>query len=38
MTRRGAKAEARALVQAFPNLKGMIIPAGIGLPAAVRAP
>ena len=26
-----------ALVQAFPNLKGIIIPAGIGLPAAARA-
>ena len=29
--------QALALVQAFPNLKGMIIPAGIGLPAAARA-
>ena len=26
-----------ALVQAFPNLKGIIVPAGIGLPAAARA-
>jgi rhamnose transport system substrate-binding protein len=26
-----------ALAQAFPNLKGIIIPAGIGLPAAARA-
>ncbi len=26
-----------ALVEAFPNLKGIIIPAGIGLPAAARA-
>ena len=29
--------QALALVQAFPNLKGIIIPAGIGLPAAARA-
>jgi rhamnose transport system substrate-binding protein len=29
--------QALALVQAFPNLKGVIIPAGIGLPAAARA-
>ena len=29
--------QALALVQAFPNLKGTIIPAGIGLPAAARA-
>ena len=27
----------QALIQAFPNLKGIIIPAGIGLPAAARA-
>ena len=26
-----------ALAQAFPNLKGIIVPAGIGLPAAARA-
>ena len=25
------------LLQAFPNLKGIIVPAGIGLPAAARA-
>ena len=30
--------QALALVQAFPNLKGIIIPAGIGLPAAASAP
>jgi rhamnose transport system substrate-binding protein len=29
--------QALALVQAFPSLKGIIIPAGIGLPAAARA-
>lgn len=29
--------QALALVEAFPNLKGIIIPAGIGLPAAARA-
>jgi rhamnose transport system substrate-binding protein len=29
--------QALALVQAFPTLKGIIIPAGIGLPAAARA-
>ncbi|MBY2925518.1 substrate-binding domain-containing protein [Rhizobium leguminosarum] len=29
--------QALALAQAFPNLKGIIIPAGIGLPAAARA-
>jgi rhamnose transport system substrate-binding protein len=29
--------QALALVQAFPNLKGIIVPAGIGLPAAARA-
>jgi rhamnose transport system substrate-binding protein len=29
--------QALALVQAFPRLKGIIIPAGIGLPAAARA-
>ena len=29
--------QAVALTQAFPNLKGIIIPAGIGLPAAARA-
>ncbi len=29
--------QALALVQAFPKLKGIIIPAGIGLPAAARA-
>ncbi len=29
--------QALALVQAFPNLKAIIIPAGIGLPAAARA-
>ena len=29
--------QALVLVQAFPNLKGIIIPAGIGLPAAARA-
>ncbi|GLS21592.1 rhamnose ABC transporter substrate-binding protein [Labrys miyagiensis] len=29
--------QALGLVQAFPNLKGIIIPAGIGLPAAARA-
>jgi rhamnose transport system substrate-binding protein len=29
--------QALALVQAFPDLKGIIIPAGIGLPAAARA-
>jgi rhamnose transport system substrate-binding protein len=29
--------QALALVQAFPTLKGVIIPAGIGLPAAARA-
>jgi rhamnose transport system substrate-binding protein len=29
--------QALALIQAFPNLKGIIIPAGIGLPAAARA-
>lgn len=29
--------QALALVQAFPNLKGIVIPAGIGLPAAARA-
>lgn len=29
--------QAIALAQAFPNLKGIIIPAGIGLPAAARA-
>jgi len=29
--------QALALVQAFPNLNGIIIPAGIGLPAAARA-
>ncbi len=29
--------QAQALVQAFPNLKGIIVPAGIGLPAAARA-
>lgn len=29
--------QAIALVQAFPDLKGIIIPAGIGLPAAARA-
>lgn len=29
--------QALALAQAFPNLKGIIVPAGIGLPAAARA-
>jgi rhamnose transport system substrate-binding protein len=29
--------QALALAEAFPNLKGIIIPAGIGLPAAARA-
>jgi rhamnose transport system substrate-binding protein len=29
--------QALALVQAFPNLKAIIVPAGIGLPAAARA-
>jgi rhamnose transport system substrate-binding protein len=29
--------QALALVQAFPNLKGIVVPAGIGLPAAARA-
>lgn len=29
--------QALALAQAFPNLKGIVIPAGIGLPAAARA-
>ncbi|MBY5904198.1 substrate-binding domain-containing protein [Rhizobium leguminosarum] len=29
--------QALALVQAYPNLKGIIVPAGIGLPAAARA-
>jgi rhamnose transport system substrate-binding protein len=29
--------QALALVQAFPNLKGIIIPSGLGLPAAARA-
>jgi rhamnose transport system substrate-binding protein len=29
--------QALGLVQAYPNLKGIIIPAGIGLPAAARA-
>lgn len=29
--------QALGLVQAFPNLKGIIVPAGIGLPAAARA-
>ena len=29
--------QALALVQAFPDLKGIIVPAGIGLPAAARA-
>ena len=29
--------QALALVEAFPNLKGIIVPAGIGLPAAARA-
>lgn len=29
--------QALALTQAFPNLKGIIVPAGIGLPAAARA-
>jgi rhamnose transport system substrate-binding protein len=29
--------QALALVEAYPNLKGIIIPAGIGLPAAARA-
>jgi rhamnose transport system substrate-binding protein len=29
--------QALALVQAFPSLKGIIVPAGIGLPAAARA-
>jgi rhamnose transport system substrate-binding protein len=29
--------QATALVQAYPNLKGMIIPAGIGYPAAAQA-
>jgi rhamnose transport system substrate-binding protein len=29
--------QAKALVQSYPNLKGIIIPAGIGLPAAAQA-
>lgn len=29
--------QAKSLVQAYPNLKGIIIPAGIGLPAAAQA-
>jgi rhamnose transport system substrate-binding protein len=29
--------QAKALVQAYPNLKGIIVPAGIGLPAAAQA-
>jgi len=29
--------QALALVQAFPNLKGIIVPSGLGLPAAARA-
>lgn len=29
--------QTRALVAAYPNLKGIIVPAGIGLPAAARA-
>lgn len=29
--------QALALAQAFPNLKGIVVPAGIGLPAAARA-
>lgn len=29
--------QALALIQAFPNLKGIIVPSGIGLPAAARA-
>jgi rhamnose transport system substrate-binding protein len=29
--------QAKALVQAYPNLKGILVPAGIGLPAAAQA-
>ena len=29
--------QAKALIQAYPNLKGIIVPAGIGLPAAAQA-
>jgi rhamnose transport system substrate-binding protein len=29
--------QAKSLVQAYPNLKGIIVPAGIGLPAAAQA-
>ena len=29
--------KAKELVQAYPNLKGIIVPAGIGLPAAAEA-
>lgn len=29
--------QAKALVQSYPNLKGIIVPAGIGLPAAAQA-